>query len=106
MTRLEALLPGIAEVPTMLVWGDHDCAVDPASAMELGRMLRRSELHVVGGGGHIVFEELPEVANRLMGEWLRHGANDAERSATMQARLVQSVTPASATLLPHLSHGT
>jgi pimeloyl-ACP methyl ester carboxylesterase len=107
MTRLEALLPGIAEMPTMLVWGDRDCAVDPASAKELGRILRRSELRVVAGGGHIVFEELPEEANRLLGEWIRRRAADADQGeTTLQPRPAHSVTQPGPALIQHLSHGT
>jgi pimeloyl-ACP methyl ester carboxylesterase len=71
MATLEAALPLVADTPTMLVWGDRDRAVDPASAVQLQAILRRSELHIVPGCGHIVFEELPEEASRLMLEWLR-----------------------------------
>jgi len=71
MAGLEALLPSVADVPTLLVWGDRDSAVDPASAIPLQSILRRSELRVVPTGGHVVFEELPEESNRIMLDWLR-----------------------------------
>jgi 4,5:9,10-diseco-3-hydroxy-5,9,17-trioxoandrosta-1(10),2-diene-4-oate hydrolase len=71
MAKLEAVLPLIAETPTLLLWGDRDHAVIPASAAPLQRILRHSELHIVPGGGHILFEEFPDQSNRLMLDWLR-----------------------------------
>jgi pimeloyl-ACP methyl ester carboxylesterase len=70
MAKLEAALAQIAEIPTLLLWGDRDRAVDPGSAVELQRILRRSELHIVPGAGHILFEELAEQMNELMLKWL------------------------------------
>ncbi len=71
MAKLEATLLRIAQVPTLLVWGDRDPAVDPASAAPLHSILRQSELRIVPTGGHILFEELPEESNRIMLDWLR-----------------------------------
>jgi len=73
MKKLEAALPRIAGVPAMLVWGDCDRAVSVASAKRLQRELPGSELAVVRGAGHVVFEEMPDEANRLMLDWLRRG---------------------------------
>lgn len=72
MDKLQAALPEISEVPTLLVWGDRDRAVDMRSAAELQQVLRGAELRVVRGGGHVVFEEFPDEANALMVEWLEH----------------------------------
>jgi uncharacterized protein YmfQ (DUF2313 family) len=45
---------------------------------------------VVPGAGHVVFEEMPEESNRLMLNWLRHGAvgqpNVVSRSASARQR--------------------
>jgi hypothetical protein len=55
-----------------MVWGDRDCTVSLSSAVNLSRKLRGSELIVVPGG-HAVFEETPEQANRIVLVWLdRH----------------------------------
>jgi pimeloyl-ACP methyl ester carboxylesterase len=70
MEALKAALPRVT-APTLLVWGDRDRAVDPASAMQVKRVLVQAELRVVRGAGHIVFEEMPEIANGLMREWLQ-----------------------------------
>jgi pimeloyl-ACP methyl ester carboxylesterase len=72
MSRLEAVLRRVSRIPTLLVWGDGDCTVDLNSGIRLHRKLRASEL-IVLQGGHSVFEDSPEEANRIMLEWLdRH----------------------------------
>ncbi len=70
MALLEAALPLVYRVPTLLVWGDRDRAVSLSSAHRLQRELPGSELIVIPGGGHVVFEEFPEECNRAMHEWL------------------------------------
>lgn len=70
MERLREALPRVASTPALLIWGDRDRAVDPASAMQLQRILWQSELRVLRGGGHIPFEEMPEQSNRIMLDWL------------------------------------
>jgi pimeloyl-ACP methyl ester carboxylesterase len=82
MEKLAAALPRVAGIPILLLWGDRDRAVDPASAVELQRILPQAELHVVQGAGHVVFEEMPEEANRVMVEWLRR---DLQPSASIAA---------------------
>ena len=70
MAKLEAVLPSVAQVPALLVWGDRDHAVDPASAVPLQGILRQSELRIAPGAGHILFEEMPEESNRILLDWL------------------------------------
>jgi pimeloyl-ACP methyl ester carboxylesterase len=70
MTALRAVLRRVAQVSTLLVWGDDDCTVSLSSGIRLHQKLRASEL-VVLPGGHSVFEESPEESNRIMLEWLR-----------------------------------
>jgi pimeloyl-ACP methyl ester carboxylesterase len=70
MLTLKLALPLVAGVPTLLLWGDRDRALSVASGVRLSQQLGRAELIVVGGGGHVVFEEMPEQSNRLMLDWL------------------------------------
>jgi pimeloyl-ACP methyl ester carboxylesterase len=74
IAKLQDVLPKIANVPTLLVWGDRDPAVSVASGERLKQEMRAAELRVIPGGGHVVFEELPEESNRVMLEWLRRDA--------------------------------
>jgi len=77
MAMLKVVLRRVARIPTLLVWGDHDCTVDLESGLRLQRRLHASEL-VVLPGGHSVFEESPEETNRIMLEWL--GRNSSSRT--------------------------
>src|ERR1700677_531472 len=69
-TKLKTALRRVRRVPTLLVWGDGDCTISLNSATKLHRKLRASELVVLSGAGHGLFEERPEEANRIMVEWL------------------------------------
>jgi 4,5:9,10-diseco-3-hydroxy-5,9,17-trioxoandrosta-1(10),2-diene-4-oate hydrolase len=71
--KLKAALRRVKGIPTLLVWGDCDCTISLSSAIKLHRKLRGSELKLVPGGGHGIFEERPDEANHIMLEWLeRH----------------------------------
>jgi pimeloyl-ACP methyl ester carboxylesterase len=70
MARLKEALPRVASIPTLLLWGNRDRAVDPASAHTLHQILSRSELRIVPDAGHVLFEEFPAEANPLMLDWL------------------------------------
>ncbi|MFZ0518091.1 MAG: alpha/beta hydrolase [Acidobacteriaceae bacterium] len=76
MATLKAAIGHLKRTPTLLIWGDRDYTVSLSSAIQLKRRLRTSELIVLPGGGHSVFEEAPEEANRVMLEWLgRHSSS-------------------------------
>jgi pimeloyl-ACP methyl ester carboxylesterase len=70
MAHLRGVLTQLAEKPTLMIWGDRDRAVGLASARQLERALKRSNLLVLPGVGHIAFEEMPDVCNRAMSDWL------------------------------------
>ncbi|MBB5329259.1 alpha/beta fold hydrolase [Tunturiibacter gelidoferens] len=70
MGLLRSALEQLVAKPTLLIWGDRDRAVGLRSAQELQRMLPQSSLMVLPGVGHIAFEEMPEVCNVAMRDWL------------------------------------
>lgn len=70
MTRLRAALDRLADKPILLIWGDRDHTVGLGSAKELKRTFRRASLVVIPGVGHIPFEEMPEVCNHAITDWL------------------------------------
>lgn len=57
---LERMLPNIAEIPALLIWGDRDRAVDPDSAIPLARVFHHSRLVMLRGVGHLPYEESPQ----------------------------------------------
>ena len=70
LKELESALPRIANIPTLLIWGSLDTAVDPASAAELKQHFRDCQLVMIEGVGHLPYEEDPEEFNRVVGEFL------------------------------------
>lgn len=84
--KLKAALGRVKRFPTLLVWGDLDCTVGLSSAVKLNRKLSGSELIVLPGGGHTVFQETPEQVNRIVLEWLgRHPSSTPRRREMLQA---------------------
>ncbi len=69
MAVLEAALPQLTGVATLLVWGDRDRAVALRSGQELAERLG-ARLEIIPEAGHIAFEEMPELCNPTVGEWL------------------------------------
>ena len=70
MRLLRSALGRLAGMPTLLIWGDRDRAVNLSSARGLQRTLTQSRLLVIQGAGHLPFEEMPEMCNHAMRDWL------------------------------------
>ncbi len=63
LRELEAVLPRIAGIPTLLLWGSKDAAVNPASAQQLGHQFKDCRIEIFQGVGHLPYEEVPEEFN-------------------------------------------
>jgi pimeloyl-ACP methyl ester carboxylesterase len=68
--ELKLALPKIADIPTLLLWGDQDAAVAPKSAEPLKKVFRKCQLIMMKGIGHLPYEEAPEEFNRIVVEFL------------------------------------
>ena len=91
MERLRSALPAIAQTPTLLLWGDRDGAVGLDSARQLQRILLHSTLVVLPGAGHIPFEELPDLSNQAMLDFLK--TTSPRRATTLPpSRAVRSAS--------------
>jgi pimeloyl-ACP methyl ester carboxylesterase len=84
MVKLKAAIRRVKKIPILLVWGDRDCTVSLNSAIPLKRKLRASELIVLPGCGHSVFEENPQESNRIMLEWLGRDSSSTPRTSDAQ----------------------
>jgi pimeloyl-ACP methyl ester carboxylesterase len=71
LRELESALPHIAHIPTLLIWGSLDPAVDPSSAARLQQQFQNCRLLMLDGVGHLPYEEVPEEFNRAVAEFLR-----------------------------------
>jgi pimeloyl-ACP methyl ester carboxylesterase len=56
-------LPVLAKVPTLIVCGDRDLLTPKEYSEEMAAVLPRSELVIVGGAGHLVQLEQPEIVD-------------------------------------------
>jgi len=70
LRELEALLPQLAAIPTLLMWGSKDPAVYASSLEPLARHFPNSRVVVFPGIGHLPYEECPEEFNRALIEFL------------------------------------
>jgi pimeloyl-ACP methyl ester carboxylesterase len=71
MQELARVLPRITHIPTLLIWGERDRAVAPASAEPLSRVFQDAKVVQIAGAGHLPYEEEPEEFNRAVLEFLR-----------------------------------
>ena len=70
MRELQATLPKLAGVPTLLIWGEKDPAVFASSAAPLAKYFPNSKSIIFPGIGHLPYEECPEEFNRALIEFL------------------------------------
>lgn len=70
LKELEALLPKLRDIPTLLIWGDKDPAVYVSSLDALARHFARVKKVVFRGVGHLPYEECPEQFNQALIEFL------------------------------------
>ncbi len=53
-------------VPTLIVWGEHDTWISPSNAPKLKQDIAGSQLAIIRAAGHVPHEEKPEEFNRLV----------------------------------------
>jgi pimeloyl-ACP methyl ester carboxylesterase len=58
-----AALGTLAKVPTLIVCGDHDLLTPKEYSEAMSAQLPKSELVIVGGAGHLVQLEQPEIVD-------------------------------------------
>jgi len=66
MLELQGLLPTLAPVPTLLMWGSKDSAVYASSMEPLARHFVRVQTVVFPNIGHLPYEECPEEFNQAL----------------------------------------
>ncbi len=70
LRELEMLLPKLAPIPTLLMWGSKDPAVYVSSIEPLARHFANVQTIVFPGVGHLPYEECREEFNRALIEFL------------------------------------
>jgi pimeloyl-ACP methyl ester carboxylesterase len=67
---LKSSMPCIAHIPTLLLWGDKDTAVDPTSSESLCRQFTDCRIEMLHAVGHLPYEEVPEAFNSSVMKFL------------------------------------
>jgi pimeloyl-ACP methyl ester carboxylesterase len=75
LRELEALLPKLAPIPTLLMWGSKDPAVYVSSLRPLAKFFPNSQVVIFPGVGHLPYEECPEEFNAAIIRFLKKGPN-------------------------------
>src|SRR6266700_3143556 len=73
LRQLKSMLPRIAHIPTLFIWGSMDAAVDPLSATRLRENFENCRLVMFEGVGHLPYEEVPDQFNNAVIEFLEPG---------------------------------
>jgi pimeloyl-ACP methyl ester carboxylesterase len=71
LRELEGLLPKLASIPTLLIWGDKDPAVYASSLKPLARFFPNAQTVVFPRVGHLPYEECPDEFNAALIEFLK-----------------------------------
>lgn len=71
LRELETRLPVIEYLPTLILWGSLDRAVDPGSAHALQSHFRNVRTLTFEGAGHLPYEEVPQQFNQAVLEFLQ-----------------------------------
>ncbi len=81
---------GMVDVPTLMIWGDADHALDVRCTDGTGDYVRDFELHKLPGVSHWVQQDAPDAVNAILGDWLdRRDANpDDPPSPSAAPRLI------------------
>jgi len=70
LRQQEELLPKLAEIPTLLMWGDKDPAVYVSSMERLARHFFYAQMVIFPGIGHLPYEECPQEFNQALIKFL------------------------------------
>ena len=59
------------EVPTLIVWGDRDAVIPVTHAHVAHELMPDSRLEIIGGAGHFVPIEQPDIVAALLRDFLQ-----------------------------------
>lgn len=62
--------PGTVDVPTLMIWGEADTALDISTTRGTDAYVRKLTLRTLPGVSHWVQQERPELVNAILADWL------------------------------------
>src|SRR5262249_28300060 len=72
LADLARILPLIRTIPTLLLWGTLDGAVNLESAAKVQETFDDCQLEIFPGAGHLPYEEFPDDFNQRVLHFLKH----------------------------------
>ncbi|HVP53494.1 MAG TPA: alpha/beta fold hydrolase [Candidatus Eisenbacteria bacterium] len=90
LAQIGAVLAQVESVPALLLWGDHDRAVAPASVHELHHRWKNSAVVMMARVGHMPYEEVPAEFNRIVLDFLLRGTPATPLQQVAPAALAQT----------------
>lgn len=73
LQELEDTIPRLRTIPSLLLWGSADVAVDANSSEPLRRQFDRCQVEIFPGVGHLPYEEAPDQFNTAVLHFLSSG---------------------------------
>ncbi|MCC6918787.1 MAG: alpha/beta hydrolase [Alphaproteobacteria bacterium] len=65
--------PGTVDVPTLIIWGEEDSALEKSLVPGTERFVKDLTVHYLPGVSHWVQQEAPEKVNEILEGWLAKG---------------------------------
>ncbi|HAW50480.1 TPA: hypothetical protein DCX16_05995 [bacterium] len=57
--------------PTLIIWGKYDKYLSPNLAWRFHSQIKNSEVEIIDNCGHLPHEELPEITNKLILDFIK-----------------------------------
>jgi pimeloyl-ACP methyl ester carboxylesterase len=91
LKQISAVLPSVESIPTLLLWGERDRAVDPASAEQLRCRWKSSVVLIMKHIGHMPYEEVPQEFTRIVLDFLLHNTPATSMQTQAPMAMAQAV---------------
>jgi len=84
MSDLTSGLPGI-EIPSLVIWGDHDLTLNPDSFDQLVKSLANAEGKLIRGAGHVAHQSNPAEFNQVVLDFMtRFGSRQSKNGSSTE----------------------
>ena len=91
----DAVLRQVITVPTLVIWGDRDVALDPICLDGTDRYVRDLRIERLPGVSHWVQQDAPDRVNALLADFLRQRRRQASAGASAAAASTSRPRPSS-----------
>jgi haloalkane dehalogenase len=71
MSQVEEVLPRLAQVPTLIIWGQPDVYFRSNELQRLEKVFPGATVHKIAGGGHFPQEDAPEAVTAALLDFLK-----------------------------------